>query len=114
MTVHSIQNYCNASLMRFIDESLQILPFTKSLIHTKVANGQKAPIHRVGDVGDRHQLDAVNPQVSQIIQLGDCTIDIATELVYHQFVQDNIVQCRGLPEILVITPCIIFVSQGEG
>ena len=35
MTIHSIQEHSNASLVRCIDQSLQILPFTKSLIHTK-------------------------------------------------------------------------------
>src|SRR4051812_5480114 len=114
MAVHHIDDDSDAVLVADVDESLEIQALAKPLVDPEVADRQISPIHRTAHVRERHDLDGVDAEISQVRNPITKLIEIAGKLSDVNLVEDQVGEWRGLPLCPRITPFIKLVTQPEG
>src|SRR5215471_4344531 len=81
--------------MRRIDKALKVLPIAEALIDAEIPDRQEAPIDLHADIGHRHDLHAVDAEISQVRETVDRAINAAAELVQHQLVNHQFAKARS-------------------
>jgi hypothetical protein len=97
-----------------LDEALEGAPVAEALVHAEQPDGLEAPVDRALHVGDRHDLEAVHPQVAQVGQFGRGGLEVGGELLEHQLVDDQVAQRRRLPpELDLRVPRVVGVAERD-
>src|SRR5215217_3382582 len=97
MTVDGIHNDRNPVSMRVVNKMLELVAAPEALVDPEVTDWQIAPIHLARNIRDRHDAEAVDTKVSQIIQPVDCTCGVHMELGQIDLIHHQIIELRCPP-----------------
>ena len=114
VSVHGIEDHGNSTLMRGLHETLHVGAIAEALVDAEVADGQKSPVHGHGYIRHRHDLEAIDAEIREIVEPTDGAIDAVGELIEHQLIDDEIAQMRRFPGKLARGPGMRLVIQRDG
>src|ERR1051326_488301 len=99
--------------MRGVDESLKVAAIPEPFIDAEISDRQKSPIHGQRDIGYRHDLDAIDAEVGQVIEPVNGALDAIAKFLQFQFVEHEIGQRRRSPVAFVCTPDMFLKTERE-
>ena len=67
VAVDRIEDHGDAAPVRSLDQPLQVGTIAEALVDTEVADGQEAPVHGHRHVGHRHDLEAVDAEIREVV-----------------------------------------------
>src|ERR1700730_3895035 len=111
MSVNDIDNDRDTMLVRDIDELLKVRASAKALVDAKITDREITPVNRHADVRQGHDLDGVDSEVAEIRHSVTRPIEVAAQLGYIHFIEDQIGKRRCLPIFLLRAPCIWLVTK---
>src|SRR5215469_531061 len=100
MLINHVENHRHSTRMTGADETLQTRRTAPAVLGCKEMQRPVAPVEHLRKVGDRHQLEHVDSQTSQVVELRNNVIEGGVELRNLQLIDNEIVEWRyGEPAI---------------